>query len=174
MKKAMIDFPILTLIVLIVMLLVLAPTFMKIFSTTQTQFSDALGSVGESNETAQANFNSVMNTATNFWDAVIIAAFIIGVLLMLLSAFFIDTHPVWIVLYIFIMFMLILFAPDMMEAIDTIYESATFSTEVASLPFTDFVRSNFSEILVGFFMLTGIIIYGKIRLFSSNIGGGRK
>ena len=174
MKKGELDFPIITLIGLIVMLLLIAPVFLKIFSTTQTEFSDALGKVGEGNVTAQANFNSVMNTASGFWDKVIIAAFILSVLTMLLASFFIDTHPVWIILYIFLMFMLILFTPNMIQALDGIYESTTFATETAQLPFMDFVRTHFGEMLVGFFVITGVIIYGKIRLFSNSIGGNRR
>lgn len=174
-KKGQLDFPILTLVILIFGLLIIAPVVLKIFVTTQESIGASLGNVtGGGGEVSATNFNTVMNTAINFWDKVMIAAFVIGVLLMLLSAFFIDTHPVWIVLYVFIMFMLILFAPNIIGALDVIYNSATFASEVSRLTFMDFLRTHFGEFLVGLFVITGIIIYGKIRLFSSSFGGLRK
>jgi hypothetical protein len=112
-----------------------------------------------------------MNTAINFWDKVILSAFVLATLLLLISAFLIDTNPFWLILYIFLSFMLILFAPDIIGSLDNIYNSSAFATESASLAFIGSLRANFGVILVGIMVITGIIIYGKIALTG---GRGRK
>lgn len=166
-NKAQIDYPIITLIVIVFGLLLIAPIVLKIFTSIQTPFSEKLGNV-TGGEVAQENFNKVMNTAVNFWDKVIVAAFMFAVILLLISAFLIDTNPFWVILYIFISFMVILFAPDIIGSLDTLYDSPTYAAEVARLTFMDTLRVHFGEFLVGIFIITGIIMYGKIFLF----GGG--
>ena len=168
-KKAQIDYPIITWVILVFGLMLLAPVFLKIFTSIQTPLSTQLGNITNGGAVAQANFNSVMNTTVNFWDKVILFAFILATLLLLISAFFIDTSPFWIILYLFISFMLVLFAPDIIGALDNIYNSAQFTTEVARLTFIDSLRTNFGAILVGVIVLSGIIIYGKLAFT-----GGRK
>jgi hypothetical protein len=166
-KKGQIDYPIITFMMIVFGLLLLAPIVMKIFSSIQTPMSNALGNVSSGGAIAQGNFNKVMNTAINFWDKVIIAAFVLATILLLISAFLIDTSPFWVILYIFISFMLILFAPDIIGSLDNIYNSATFATEVNALSFINTLRVHFGEFLVGIMIITGIIIYGKIALFGS-------
>jgi len=170
--KGQLDFPIVTIIVLIFGLLLIAPIMLKIFHSIQTPISDRLANVSGGN-IAAANFNKVMDTASNFWDKVIIAAFMLSMILMVISAFLIDTNPFFIILYIFVSFMLVLFAPSIIGALDGLYSSADFTTEVAQLTMTDYLRIHFGEFLVGIFVITGIIIYGKIKLFPSSSRGGR-
>ena len=168
-KKGQLDFPIIMFVVIIFGLILLAPIVLKIFNEVNTSFGNAL------NETpggtiAKANFQSVMQTGINFWDKVVITAFILAMLLLFISAFLIDTNPFWIILYIFICFMLILFAGNIVAALDKIYDSALFATEVAALTFVGTLRDHFGEFLVGIMVITDIIMYGKIALFK---GGNR-
>lgn len=163
-KRGQIDYPIITFFILIVGLMLLAPIVLKIFNSINTPMANSLSNITNGGEQAKANFSFVMNTAVNFWDKVVLSAFILALLLLLISAFLIDSSPFWLILYIFISFMLILFAPDIVGTLDNIYNSATFATESASLSFIGSLRNNFGAILVGVMVLTGIIIYGKIAL----------
>jgi hypothetical protein len=169
-KKGQMDYPIISFVVIVFALMLLAPIMLKIFISIKTPVSNSLGNLTVGGAEAKANYDSVMNIAINFWDKIILFAFILATLLLFISAFLIDTNPVWIILYIFISFMLILFAGDIIGALDGIYDSATFATETASLTFIVSLRDNFGAILVGIMVLTGIIIYGKIAL----TGGGRR
>jgi len=170
-KKAQLDYPIITFFVLIFGLLLLSPIMLKIFISIRDPISTQLGNISNGGAIAQGNFNTVMNTAINFWDKVIISAFFLSLILLVISAIFIDTSPFFIILYIFLNFMLVLFAPNIIGSLDTIYGSQTFATEVGHLGFMDALRSNFGVFLVGIMVFTGIIIYGKIALFS---GGQRR
>lgn len=172
-KKSQLDYPIITFVIIVFGLLLLAPVMLKVFLSIQSPLASSLGNVsGGGGVIAKNNFNAVMTTAVNFWDKVIIAAFAFAILLLFVSAFFIDAHPFFIILYVFISFMVILFAPSIIESLDAIYTSANFSTEVGMLSFMDTLRIHFAEFLVGIMVMTGIIIYGKYAFFSSQ-GGGR-
>lgn len=167
-KKAQFDNPLILFAVLIVGLLVIAPVVLKIFNSVQAPVSNSLGNLSAGGAVAQTNFNAVINTGINFWDKVMVAAFFFAVLLLVVSAFLIDAHPFFIILYILMNVFLIMFAPSIVAAIDVIYESATFATEVSALTFMDTIRTYYAEFLVGMMVLTGIIIYGKIALFGGN------
>jgi hypothetical protein len=171
-KKGQLDSPILAFVIIVIGLIILAPIVLKIFTSVQAPVVASLGNA-TGGAVAQANFNSVMNTAITFWDKVIVFAFFLGIVLLIVSAIFIDTNPLFIILYIMINFMLVLFAPTIVESIGAIYDKPAFATEVAQLTFMDAVRIHFGEFLVGIIVLTGIIIYGKIAFFRNQNTGGR-
>lgn len=172
-KKGQLDYPVITFFVIVLGLLILAPIMLKIFISVRDPISAQFGNMSTKGGTlAQTNFNAVMNTAVNFWDKVIISAFFLALILLVISSLFIDTHPLWVVLYIFISLMLVLFAPDIVDSLSAIYDSPTFVQEVSYLTFMDSLRTHFGEFLVGVMVFTGILIYGKIRFFGN--GGGQR
>lgn len=169
-KRGQLDNPLVTFAIIVIALMIFAPVMLKIFMNIDTSFGNSLGNVSAGGALAKTNFGAVTTPLITFWDKVIVAAFFLSILLLFVSAFLIDAHPFFIVLYILLNFFLILFAPTMITAVDNIYDSANFATEVASLTFLDTLRSNFTVFLVGMMVITGIIIYGKLAFF----GGGRK
>lgn len=177
MKRGQIDTPIILFVAIVIGLIVMAPILLKVFNEINNAVGPALGNVTNGGATAQTNFNAVMNPLINWWDKILTIVFFIDIVLLLLSAFLIDTHPFWVILYVFMAFMLILFIPDMLQVPNTIYDSAAYATEVAQLGFMDALRQNFVMIVLGIIILTGIIIYGKINLFPRQgdglSGGGR-
>lgn len=173
-KKGQLDNPLIAFAVLMIGLLIIAPIMLKVMRSAQAPISSSLGNLtGQGGEIAQGNFDAVLVTGINFWDKVVVAAFILAVILLLVSAFLVDAHPFFIVLYIFMNFMLILFAPNIIGAVDNIYDSPQFAQETAMLSFMDTIRTHYAEFLVGMMVLTGIIIYGKIVLFGRG-GNGRR
>ena len=165
-KKAQLDYPIITLIILFAGLILVGIIIMKIFVSIQSPLSNAFGNV-TGGEIAQTNFNSIMNTATTFWDKVIVTCFIFGVILMFISAFYIDAHPIFVTLYLFISIFTMVFAPTIIDSLKTLYDSSSFTTESALMPMTYWLIQYFGEVLVGLLIVTGVIIYGKIA-WSSN------
>lgn len=167
-KKAQIDNPIVIFAVIVIALLFIAPIVLKIMISVRDPVSASLGNISNGGEVAQTNFNSVINTGINFWDKVVVAFFIFAVLLLLVSAFLVDASPFWVILYILLNMFLIMFAPNIIQAVDNIYDSPNFAQETAMLSFMDTIRTHYAEFMVGMFVLTGIIIYGKLFLFSGN------
>lgn len=170
-KRGQLDHPVITFVIIIFALMILAPVVLKIFYSVKTPISDAFGNMSDKGgAVAQTNFNAVMNTGITFWDKVVISAVILATLLMFISAFLVDTNPLWLILYIIISFLLVLFAPDIIGSLDNIYNSPTFAVESANLTFIGSLRDHFGTILVGVIVITGIIMYGKVAL----TGGGRR
>ena len=165
-KRGQVDNPVIAFVVIVAALILFAPIMLKIFVNVDQGVGNSLGNLsGQQGVIAKANFEAVTTPLISFWDKVIIAAFILAVLLLFVSAFLIDAHPFFVVLYIFLNFMLILFIPSITKAIDNIYDSVNFATEVAQLTFLDTLRSNFTAFVVGIMVITGIIIYGKLAFF---------
>lgn len=165
-KKGQVDNPIIAFVVIIAALIIFAPIALKVFVNVDTSVGNSLGNLsGQQGVIAQTNFKAVTTPLISFWDKVIVAAFILAVLLLFVSAFLIDAHPFFVVLYIFLDLFLILFIPSITKAIDHIYDSANFAVEVAKLPFLDTLRSNFTGFVIGLMIITGIIIYGKLAFF---------
>jgi len=72
------------------------------------------------------------------------------------------------ILYILMLFLTVVFAPEILGAINRIYDANEFAQEVALIPFLDFLRLNFGVVITGIGILTMIIIYAKIRYFPKN------
>lgn len=169
-KKGQItDYPVLTFIVLAIVIIMLAPVFLKVLRGIQTNLSPVYGNMTFGQNSQQA-VNYVIGSTVNIWDEAMVLLFFILIFVMIISAVFIDTHPFWIFLYILISFVVILLSPDIIESMTSIYDASLFGEEVAYLPYLDFIRLHFAEFIVGLMVFTGIIIYAKVSFFK-NLGG---
>lgn len=170
-KKGQIDIPIVAFVVIAISLIMIAPVMLKLFVAIKAPVSNQLRNITGGAQGAD-QFDRIMGMGIGMWDKIIVAFFFIAMLFMFLSAFMIDTHPFWIIIYILVAFLLMLFAPNIVDSMDKIYSSPTFAVELEHLSFMNFIRIHFGEVFVGMIVITGIIMYGKVKLFSSN-GGGR-
>jgi len=163
-SRGQIDHPVFLFAILIIALIIFAPVTLKIFREINTGFGNGLANVSQGGQIAKENFEAVTTPLINFWDKIMIAVFMILVILMMISSFLIDSHPVFIILYIFMNFMLIILAPNIIVAADNIYQSATYAQEVTLLPFMNTLRTYYAEILLGMMFISGVIIYAKVKL----------
>lgn len=163
--KGQIEIPIITFTAVIIGLIILAPFVLKISNSILTPFGNAIGNVTEQ---AGTNVNFVKETFVNFWDFVLLCTFLINVVLLLVSAFLINTHPVFLILYIIFGMFLFSFAPSVLDVVDKIYDDPNFALEVSQLPIMDFFREYFGFILLGIFFISGIIMYAKLGLGGGN------
>lgn len=168
-SKGQIEFSLVAFIGIIVMLIVVAPILLKVVKTANQGVSNALGNVTGGEEGA-GSMEHITGVFVTFWDWVIMICFLLSVVLLLLSAFLVDTHPAWIVVYILFGFLMFLLVPAIQDTMDKIYDTSQLSTEVSSLPMTDFVRDNLWVICLGVFFISGIIIYAKIRAGGNSFG----
>lgn len=167
-KKAQIDFPIVTFAIVVIGLLFLGPILLKLVRTTVTPFGDALNqtSIGGGSEGASRTLY-ILGIFVNFWDAVLLFAFMLAVVMLFISALFIDTNPFFIILYVVVLLLVVIFSPNVLGAINNIYDSSQFVEETALLGFMDFIRLNFGVVLTVIGILTMIVIYAKVRFFPS-------
>jgi len=162
-KKGQIDFPLITFIIVVIMLLLAGPIILKIVTGTLTPFATALNNTVSGGELAGENVTHIKNVFVNFWDGILIIAFLIVILMLFMSAFLIDASPFFMILYIIMFFLTVIFAPAIMGIVNGIYDSAVYVDEVASLGFLDFIRLNFGIIITIIGVLSMIIIYAKLR-----------
>jgi len=166
-KKAQLDIPILGFVVIVIGLIIFAPIMLKIFNSIKYPMSSAFTNVSVE---AGAGFDKAISPLTNWWDKIIIFVFILSVLLLFISAFLIDTHPLFVVLYVLTCFFVVIFSNNIMKAADHIYDSSQFAEEANELSFMNFLRNNFFGVLLGIIIITGIIMYGKIAFFPREAG----
>lgn len=171
--KGQLDFPVLTFMTLAVGLVMIGPILLHLFKSIQAPMSSSLANITVGGSEASTAFNSAINPLINMWDEVLIFAFILAILLLLISSFLIDTHPAFIIVYIFIALFCVLFSGNIMSAADNLYgASSPYYVDTLQLTFLNYVRLNFAGLLIGVIVVSGIIMYGKIAFFASS-GGGR-
>jgi len=150
----------------IVGLLVFGLLMLNLINVPLSKFSSAIGNVtGE----AGRNVAGINTQVNNLWDYVIMSLFMLNVIILLISSFLVDTHPLFVFLYIIAVFLLIIFTPNIMVAVDKIWASSAYSGQVALLPMTEFLKDNFISVLLGIIILSGVIMYAKFKF--GNTGG---
>ena len=167
MSKAQGDYPIMMFAFVLIALLLFGLIMFKVNDIIGTKFADAMG-----NQTAVAatNVRAVTNTFNNFWDFVIVFAFVVNILLLFVSSFMVETHPVFLVVYIVAAMILFIIAPTTLEVVNTIAGTAgTGATEgfaqyESSLPMLWFLKDHFAIILLSLYFLSGLIMYAKYKM----------
>lgn len=153
---------------IILAVIVVAVVMGYFVNTLIGKFSNSIASVStQANETGQ----SIISKFNNVWDSAIIAIFILNILILLVSSFLIDVHPLFVILYIIAFLILIFLAPNMLYASEQIISNSTFSSQYARMPMTNFLFDNFIIVLIGVFILSGVIMYAKFKMNSGGIGG---
>lgn len=172
-KKAQVEFSPAIVIALIIGLVILAPIMIRIIGTVTGTFFTQMN---ESAPSAVAEASSAVDKVYNFFDYLIIIALFINIIVLFISAWFIDTNPVFIILYIMFAFIFVLFLPNLMDAVDAVWDRMedmdvhdTWEGNEIKLDFTDWVRQNLIMVSIVVITLTGIITYAKFKLTS---GGG--
>jgi len=162
-KKGQMEFSPALLIAGIMVLLILAPIILKVIGSVKTGMGNALNST-DPNAVTQMDY--VMDTGVSFIDYLLVIMFFVNLIILFISAFFIDTHPMFLVLFIIFAFIFILLLPNMMDAVDQVW--AKFPAETNDLPLSDWIRTNMVMFTLGVFILTGIIMYAKFKWSGSS------
>lgn len=166
---------IIALVGITLIMIMIAPFLLKLVVTPLTSLSTALSTTDATNVSANA-VTQAKNTFTGTFDWIIVILFMFNVLLLFITAFLIDVHPAFFLVYIIGLFMLFGFAPAVLDTIDTIYSMNAFAgagnNVIQYLPMVDFLRENFTIVLLGIAITTAIIMYGKYRLAQSGTNGG--
>lgn len=144
---------------LLIVIFILAPVLLKVISSTTTNLFSAVNSTSAE---AVTEGQASVNLFTGLFDYLIITFLVVNLLILFISAFYIDTHAVFLILYILSAFIFMLFAPNLLYAVEIIW--GVFATETASLPYTSFLQSHAIGFTLSIIFLTGIIIYAKFKL----------
>ena len=159
---------------IVIFLIILAPFIMKIVMTPSQKIISSLEAVDTNNVTGAAT-SKVVNTFTSAFDWVILAFFVLNVVILLVTAFLVDIHPAFFVIYLIAVFFLIMFAPTFISFGEKLYDSSQFTTLpngenlTSYLPITNWIYDNFGLVIIVVIILSGLIMFGKYRF--SRTGG---
>jgi len=168
-NKGQIDGGIVPFVVLIIALLILAPIMYKVVTSVLGKFSTAIGTQSAQAETAST---FVLTKFISIWDIIIFIGFIVAVILLFVSAFMVDVHPAFIILYIIVAFLTMFFAPQAVQVLQYLWTGTDFQEAYGNMPLTVFILNNFSIIMLSLIFITGIIMYAKMKGVSGGSGGG--
>lgn len=165
-NRGQVDFGLSTFAVIVLAILFLAPVLVKMVEQPLDKFSTA---INRTSTTAGTDVANVESKFLGLFDIMIVFLFLLQSILLLISAFLIDTHPAFMIMYILIAFFLVAFLPNITSAVETIYDSSAYSSEIGQhLAFSDWMVSNFGAVILALIVLSGIILYAKIKYFSNN------
>lgn len=168
-NKAQIN-PLATFIIIVVAVLIVGVFMSYLLNTILTPIG---ATFGNESLTAGTTVTYVTNVFNNFWDWVIVMVILLNMILLFITAFLIDTHPAFVVFYIFSCFVLFITGGALTMLLDDFYDNPVFLATVAHLPLSDFIRTHFMMVLLGTMALSGVVIYAKVTYFpSGNLGGG--
>lgn len=159
---------------MVIVIILIAPIILKVATTMLDRTASQLAIIQPSNQSStQVTF--VKNQITGTFDWFIIALVFVNMLVLFVSAFLIDVHPAFLILYIVGAFMLVLTMPYTLASAEKIYSMAQFSqgsdNVIQYIPLTEFLFNNFGVFIVGIIFLSGIIMYAKIRFSGGSSGG---
>lgn len=170
-KKGQVEFGPIILVGVVISLLIFAPIMMRIIGTVTGTFFTQMNTTSPA---AVQEADKTVDKVYNFFDYLIIIFLFVNVITLFISSWFIDTNPVFIVLYIMFAFILVLFLPNMLDAVDRVWEKTndmaaadTWGSNDLNLPFTEWLKRNMIVSLVAIIAITGIIIYAKFNIIGS-------
>lgn len=165
-KRAAFEFSPAVLAIIAVMVFIVVPVIFMVVTTTTTTFFGAMNTTAPD---AVAQGQSAVDNVYRWMDTIVLIGFTINVIVLLISAYFIDVNPVFIVLYIFFAFLLILITPNALDVADKVWAAdqievlADGTLVTDHLPMTDWIRNNFILFLLTIIIMSGLITYAKIR-----------
>lgn len=153
--------------VIAVILFMLAPLLLQIPIQIFGKLQPVAGNVS-----AQAGVDvTYLNTKlTSLWDEVIVILFIGNICLLFLTAFLIDVNPVFVIIYIGTLAFLFIFAMPVWTLVNEYYTMSSLSDAVGYLTLTKIMVDNFPIILLVIAILSGVLMYAKIKWFGRQSG----
>lgn len=167
-KKAQGIAGIISFVLLIFLIIFSLPIIMKTTTTALNQTAIAMSPINNN------SVNAISFASTKFasmLDWVIFLAFIGAVVVLLVTSFLVDIHPAFFVVYVLAMLAIVLIGPMFMPAMDAVWGSSTFATEAGNMPIMGWLEDHFIMVMVGVMVISGLIMFGKYRLGSANMGG---
>jgi len=162
--------------VIILSVFILAVLLMSLVNTILTPFRENIRLVDNNSANTvgviQGKFNAV-------WDWAVVFLFLFNIVILLFSSFMVDIHPAFLVIYIIAVMFLMMFGSTILGALNDVYDPAgVFGTgnvtaggnAIGNMPITSWMLNNFTMVILGIVILSGIIMYAKFKMNSQ--GGG--
>lgn len=153
----------------IVAIFIVSIILLRFTNEVLTPFTNALAPVN--NQSAQAVI-AVHNSFTSVWDWVMVLVFLFNIILLFISSFLVDVHPAFIVIYVIAVIFLFIFGNQFLYVLDSLWNNIATPTETSQTQIEQFIINNFQIIMLGIVILSGVLMYAKIKLFPNQMPGG--
>lgn len=157
---------IIALFAVVVAIFITSALIINITNKVLTPFSDTLSTISEDASDRVSSTNQMVN---KWWDYAIVLIFIINVIMLFISSFLIDVHPVFIIIYIFALMFLFIFGTSALSTIQDLYLNDNLAEGLQYTPITNWIVNNFMIILLGIAVLSGVIMYAKFKFGVQNV-----
>lgn len=167
-KKAQAE-SILIFFVLICAIFIVSIVVLRMVNTIVDPFQAQIGNVSQQ---AGDAVGYTQDKFTGFWDTVIILILIVNVAILFISAFLVDVHPAFVIVYIIAVIFMFVFGNYGLSTVDAIWNAVGTSTEQAQSPMQIWVLNHIQLVLLGIVILSGILMYAKFKFFNQGQGTG--
>jgi len=167
-KKSQLEFPV---VAFMTSVLVLLLTGVFISSLVHNTLPSLATQVQNLSTPAYNSVTRMNNTFVSFFDFALLFLFLICIIIMVVTSFLVDTHPIFLAVYVVFLFFTFFFMSPIQNLLDKVYESSQFVTETSQIPIMNFLRLHFALIIFGIAIICGIIVYAKLKGASGNGGG---
>jgi hypothetical protein len=166
-KKGQIGADIAYFAVILIVLIVIAPILLQIVTSSTRGISAGLNNSGN-NQSANV-VAAIENKFVGFYDFLIIASMLASVVMLIITAFLVAVHPIFILFYIIICFVTMLIMPQIIQTAQKIWEAPYINDVTTYLPATQFIMDYYGLILLAVMIISGIIMYSKLNGGQNNL-----
>jgi len=154
--------------VIILAMFILATLLMSFVNTILNPVASTLGNISNQSGTAVTAINDSFN---RWFDIAVVILFFLNVLTLMISAYLVDTHPIFLIVYVISVFLLVVFGGNVVDALSTIWAndgafgtgSPTGINSIQYMPLTQYLLNHFTLVMLGIIILSGVLMYAKLR-----------
>jgi len=161
------EFSIALFIMMVAMIIILAPFLLRAVRDITSGLGNNLATLSP---VGNISMQHVSTATTNLWDFGMILGFIILTIVLFISAFMADIHPLFIIVYVILAFILFMIVPALNDTFIQIYATPEMYNETSHLPMTDYLGQHFGIIAFIIYIISGAIMFGKMRMRQQSYG----
>jgi len=136
--------------------------FILIMSHVTPKITDGLKEIDELNETnSSRQALDAVEENNNKLDGILLFVFVGLIIGIFITAFLIDSHPIFVPIYIFLLGFAVLIGVIMNKVYESFYNSEVLNETARELTFTTAILNNYVPIVIGVGIITMIIIFAK-------------
>lgn len=145
---------------------------MLLMSLVNTILHPVATELGKQSALAGSSVTDINNKFNQWWDFTIIVLFIFNVVILFISSYMVDTHPIFLIVYIIAAFILIIFGGNILSALEPFWSSTGYNGSgnvtdggniIQYMPITTYMLDHFTYIILGIIVLSGIVMYAKFK-----------
>lgn len=166
-KRGVMEFSILVLGIIIFLSIIIGILALYFINHLFTPIASKIAPISAA---AGTTVSQSRTTFINFWDWIVIISIIISVLVLWISSFLIDTHPIFAVLWFIFGIIFTAGTIVLSDTLNAIYDNPRFALEVSQLPMLNFLRLHYGAFMFMIFFICGILMFAKFRWFNQSSG----